>query len=300
MLCSNEMDLIVTQYLNGNTEWEPREVSVLVSGITINIIYFYNISKNFVVIPSPLAVKEVTAGDAAEPSYESTIHAIMSDLIPNNSFGIGCSLLGKGGGERHYIALYKERGVGGQITVFDSKISSANRFFSSSESPTIFEKAWAFFTAPFKAFVLWAFDIGKQEKTFFLDENVTLHRLATQPFFDGVSCGFHSSGAVLKMIDSINDGKETTEDVTCAITNDKTLDLKAENSLNNKSEIIPGMSTALHSLILDGGRTLDNSDKALESLATECDVLNKDQKVVFSDVNGSDSDENLSGSYHLK
>ncbi len=197
MLDSSEMNDIVERHLNKNLEWEKKTVSVPVSGILeMEVTYFYNKSKNFAIIPSPLAVKEAT-GDAVEPSYEPTIAAI-ADEVGNNNFGIGCSLLGKGTGERHYTALYKEQGNEGKIIVFDSKISDPDKFFNSSDAPGFLEKAWGVISAPFKAFGLWAFNIGKDTQATFMNHPITVERLATQPFFDGVSCGYHSSGGCFK------------------------------------------------------------------------------------------------------
>ncbi|MDR3504384.1 MAG: hypothetical protein P4L79_17590 [Legionella sp.] len=248
MLYSNEMNSIIEKHLTGNTEWEKKEASVHISFMKMNVTYFYNKNKNFVVIPSPLAVKK-GSGDAEEPSYQSAVAAI-TNQIGNGKFGIGCSLLGKGTGERHYAALFKEKGDEGKVTVFDSKISSPNQFFNSSESPDFFEKIGGFIQAPFKAFGLWAFEIGKEIKSSFLGKDVTVHRLASQPFFDGVSCGFHSSGAVLNMIDLIGKKEVTTEEIILSITTHKDLDSKAEHILNGKKdEAIPGMNPILSSLV---------------------------------------------------
>lgn len=296
MLYSNEMDSITEKHLAGNIEWEKKEVSVPVSFLEMNITYFYNKNKNFVIIPSPLAVKEGT-GDAVEPSYEKTIIAI-ENQVGNRDFGIGCSLLGKGTGERHYTALFKEQGANGKITMFDSKISAPNQFFNSSESPGFFEKAWGFIKAPFKAFGLWAFGIGKEIQSSFLGKDVTVHRLATQPFFDGVSCGLHSSGAVLNMIDVIDDPMNqkgvTTEKITSSITSDKGLDLKSESVLDSKDEVIPAMNRSLGSLLSSNGHNSDKShqhddEEDNEMAITENEVLSEQGNTHLSEI-----DETLS------
>lgn len=248
MLDSNEMNSIIKNHLTGSGEWEKKEASIQVSFMKMNVTYFYNKNRNFVIIPSPLAVKQ-GSGDAEEPSYQSTVEAIRNQ-IDNENFGIGCSLLGKGTGERHYTTLFKEKGEHGRITVFDSKISSPNQFFNSSESPNFFEKVWGFIKAPFKAFGLWAFGIGKEVQSSFLGKDVTVHRLGTQPFFDGVSCGLHSSGAVLNMIDLIDKKEVTADEIILSITNQKNLDSKAERILNGKKdEAIPSMNPVLCSIV---------------------------------------------------
>jgi hypothetical protein len=264
MLCSTEMSPITEKHLSGKQEWEKKEVSVPISfieTIDINVTYFYNKNKNFVIIPTPLAVKE-GRGEAAEPSYEKTIQAIEKQ-VGNENFGLGCALLGKGTGERHYTALFKEEGANGKIAVFDSKISDPNQFFNSSDSPGFFEKVWGVIKAPFKAFGLWAFGIGNETQSSFLGKDVTVHRLATQPFFDGVSCGLHSAGAILNMIDVIDAPMSnkgiTIEEITSSITSDKHLDLKAESALNSKNEVIPAMNGSLGSLLLSNEY---NSDKS--------------------------------------
>lgn len=257
MLYSNEMDLIIGTHLTGNTEWEKREVPVHISFIEMNVIYFYNKNKNFIIIPSPLAVKQ-GSGDAAEPSYQTTVDAIKNQIGIRN-FGIGCSLLGKGAGERHYTALFKEIGDEGKVTVFDSKISSPKQFFNSSDAPGFFEKIWGLFNAPFKAFGLWAFEIGKEIQSSFLGNDVAVYRLATQPIFDGVSCGFHSAGAVLNMIDLIDANNVTPKEIIHSITNDKNLDTQAETILNaKKEEVIPGVNPILGSLVSKEGNKIDN------------------------------------------
>ncbi|MFJ1269257.1 hypothetical protein ACD661_11885 [Legionella lytica] len=239
MLYSNEMDLIINRHLSGNSEWEKNEVLVPVSFLELKVTYFYNKNKNFIIISSPLAVKP-GRGDAEEPSYQATIEAIKNQLGKEN-FGIGCSLLGK----NHYIALFKEAGEEGKIAIFDSKISSPHQFFKSPEAPGFFEKVWGLVKAPFNAFGLWAFAIGKEIHCSFLDKDVTLYRLGTQPFFDGVSCGFHSSGAILNIIDLMHTSEVTTEEVVLSITNHKHLDLQAECILNTKDEAIPAINPTM-------------------------------------------------------
>ncbi|KTC99627.1 hypothetical protein [Legionella erythra] len=293
MLYSNDMNSITEKHLTGNSEWEKKDVLVPVSFIEMNVTYFYNKDKNFVIIASPLAVNE-GAGDAVEPSYEATIRSI-ENQVGNGHFGIGCSLLGKGTGERHYIALFKEKGAHGKISMFDSKISAPNQFFNSSESPSFFEKARGFIKAPFKALGLWAFGIGKEIKSSFLGKDVIVHRLATQPFFDGVSCGFHASGAVLMMADLIGKGVTTTEEITSSITSDKCLDLKSETLLKGENEIIPVMNSSLGSLISSKGHNSGKScgqddEKKNEIKATDSDVLTGQGKT-FSEVNETSSHE---------
>ncbi|WP_133133961.1 hypothetical protein [Legionella parisiensis] len=228
----------MTQYLAGKPEWEKREVGVIIPNLEdpegINVTYFYNQEKNSVVIPSPLAVKN-GEGLAAEPSYQATITAIEKHLGTNH-FNICSSLLGKGSGERHYVAVYHAQNEDKEMSVFDSKISEPEQFFNSSNAPSIWEMAWGYLTAPFKAFGLWAFNIGKQINVSFLDQQITIHRLETQPIFDGVSCGYHSTGALLAMIDQIDKGECGTERITAAIMGNDHLDQSAETLLSSKGK----------------------------------------------------------------
>lgn len=286
MLYSDQMNSITEKHIAGNIEWKKKEVSVSVSFLEMNVTYFYNKNKNFVIIPSPLAVKEGT-GDAVEPSYEKTILAIEKQ-VGNENFGIGCSLLGKGTGERHYTALFKEKGNNGKITMFDSKISAPNQFFNSSDSPGFFEKAWGFIKAPFKAFGLWAFGIGKEIQSSFLGKDVTVHRLATQPFFDGVSCGLHSSGAVLNMVDLIEKGVTTTEEITSSITSNKHLDLKSESVLTSENEFIPAMNNSLGSLLSSNGHNSNKSDQH-DDEEEENEVLPKQGNTHLSEIDETSS-----------
>lgn len=249
MLFSDEMDFIVTQYLNGKPGWERREVGVIIPNLSdpdgMNVTYFYNQEKNSVVIPSPLAVKD-GEGLGAEPSYQATIEAI-SKQLGNTHFNICSSLLGKGSGERHYVALYHEQNEDKEMSIFDSKISEPERFFNSSNAPSIWEMAWGYLTAPFKAFGLWALNIGKQINTTFLEQQVTIYRLETQPILDAVSCGYHSTGALLAMIEQIEQDNCRTEQITSAIIGNKQHDRLAETLLSSKDNKnkIPSISPAL-------------------------------------------------------
>ncbi|MCE0721699.1 MULTISPECIES: hypothetical protein [Legionella] len=239
MLFSDEMDFIVTQYLGEKPEWEKREVNVLIPNLDdpdgMNVTYFYNEEKNSVVIPSPLAVKD-GEGLGAEPSYQATIAAI-SEQLGTDRFNICSSLLGKGSGERHYVALYHPKNENGEMSIFDSKISEPERFFNSSDAPSLLEMAWGYLTAPFKAFGLWAFNIGKQINATFLDQQVTIYRLETQPILDAVSCGYHSTGALLVMIDHIDKGECSTEQISSAIIGTSHHDRSAETLLSSGDEI---------------------------------------------------------------
>ena len=103
-------------------------------------------------------------------------------------------------------------------------------------------------TALFKTFGLWAFGIGRQVNATFSDQPVTIHRLGTQPLFDGVSCGLHSAGAALVIADLIDEGKLSTEQITLAVTSSKNLDVRAEIILSKKKNAQQSsfVSPALH------------------------------------------------------
>lgn len=111
MLSSLEMNAIVGSYLAGQEVWVKGEVQVQIPALPdgINVVYFYNQRQKYAIIPSPLAVAD-GAGDAIEPAYQATVDALAAKL-GNKHFGIGCSLLGKGTGERHYTALHREAGT---------------------------------------------------------------------------------------------------------------------------------------------------------------------------------------------
>lgn len=249
MLSSLEMNTIVGKYLTGKDEWVRNEVQVQIPVLPdgINVVYFYNRRKNFVIIPSPLAVAD-GQGDAIEPAYQSTVDAIAAQ-IGSKEFGIGCSLLGKGTGERHFTALHRESGKNGKMDIFDSKISAPSQFLSSSNAPNLLEKAWGYFTAPFRTFALWAFGIGKHIEASFLAQEVTIHRLETQPFFDGVSCGLHSTGAVLEVADLICYDFVRTDEIIASVTQKNNLDLRAEEILNNTNPSVPSVSPSLSKLV---------------------------------------------------
>lgn len=255
MLYSNEMDSIVTKHLNKNSDWVQMETLVAMPPLPegINVIYFYNESNNAVVIPSPLATK-ASPGDAAEPTYEATINAI-SAALGNNKFIISTSLVGQGTGERHYVALY--RSPEGEICIFDSKISNPEQFLHSSETPGFFAIIWDALTALFNAFGLWAFGTGKHVHATFLNQDVSIHRLGTQPLFDGVSCGLHSTGAVLVMADLIYNDITSSKEISAAIINSEGLDTRAENILNDKH--IPFVPSALGSISKSKGISRKNS-----------------------------------------
>lgn len=255
MLYSNEMDSIVTKHLNKNSDWMQMEILVALPPLPdgINVIYFYNASKNAVVIPSPLATK-ASPGDAAEPTYEATVNAI-STALGKNKFIISTSLVGQGTGERHYVALY--RSLEGEIRIFDSKISNPEQFLNSSETPGFFAIIRDALTALFNAFGLWAFGAGKQVHATFLNQDISIHRLGTQPLFDGVSCGLHSTGAVLAMADLINNDITSSKEISTTIINGEGLDTRAENILND--EHIRSVPSALGSISKSKGVSGENN-----------------------------------------
>ena len=257
MLYSNEMDLIATNHFKKNDSWVKQEVSVAIPGLPegMNVVYFYNKQKNAVVIPSPLAVMDGD-GDAVEPSYQATIAAISK--VIGDTFSLATSLVGKGSGERHYTALY--RSLDGEISIFDSKISEPERFLNSSNAPNFFEIIWGGLTALFQSFGLWAFGIGKQVHATFLNQDVVIHRLGTQPLLDGVSCGLFSAGAVLVMADLIDNNQLSTEEITLAITTSEQLDDRAEELLLD----IPSVSQALGSFAKSGKLLQENDSNDLD------------------------------------
>lgn len=230
MLYTDQVDSIIKDYLIDNSEWTRKEVDIPVSSFKTNIVYFYNQNKNSVIISTPLFVQPNENSYIA--CYQAAVQKIKEDLT-REDFSLACILLGKGGGERHYMALYKDRSQYGTTNVFDSKISSPDLFFNSSDAPNVFEKIWNFFKVPIYSFALWAFGIGQQIKASFLGEEVTVFRLGTQSIFDGVSCGLHAAGAIMNVINSVDKGMCTSEDIVDSITSDTCLDLKAEEIFNN-------------------------------------------------------------------
>lgn len=279
MLDSYDMDLIVIRHFKKNGNWEKREVSVDIAGLPegMNVVYFYNQQKNAVIVPSPLAVIEGD-GDAIEPSYQATIQAI-SKVIGDN-FTLGTSLLGKGAGERHYTAMY--RALDGKISMFDSKISEPERFLNSSNAPNFFEIIWGGLSALFQSFGLWAFGIGKQVHATFLNQDMLIHRLETQPLFDGVSCGLYSAGAVMVMADLIDNNQSGTEDITLAITGSEYLDIRAETILNDSD--IPSVSSALGSMA-KSDKLYEENDSLPEIIQEQVEVI------VLKPVESNDMDD---------
>lgn len=165
----------------------------------VGITYFYNAKKNAVIIACPLLVSPVVG--AIEATYAEIEDKICS-LPGYQQISISGVLLAKGATERHYVAFHHQS-ANSAITIFDSKISNMNRFLSSSDIPNFFERIIGYVMAPIKT-IGFALGFGKQVKARFHGHPVDAYRLGTQPMLDGVSCGYHSAGAIVTLVDTLS------------------------------------------------------------------------------------------------
>lgn len=252
MLYSEEMNRIAERHFAAKASWQKRTISVLIRGkIPQEMHYFYNAGKNAVVIPAPLAVKPIIAGDSFEPSYEEMVAGIRADLIDNNNFSISTSLLGKGAGERHYVAFHQDRE--GKMVMLDSKVSEPHRFLSSADKPNLLEKAWGYLTAPFR-FLSYKLGFTAKVNSQFLSNDIEVHRLGTQPILDRVSCGYHSSGAVLAMSDAIDSNENiSAASIVVTIRTVKGLDVVADTLFQQVNTRPPAVSAGLSAMTSDTG-----------------------------------------------
>lgn len=205
MLYANQMEEIVANYLTGKSSWQEKKIAIFLDSgneIPLELSYFFNKEKNTVVIPAPLAVQRLSTMESFEPSYKEVIDSVIKNLN-YSGFSIIASLLGKGTGERHYGAIFQDEK--GEMVFFDSKLSNSEQFFSSAEQPTRMEKGWGYLTTPFKTLVQYIGHYSNNILGQFLDHEIEIYQLGTQSIFDGVSCGYHSTGAVIAMIDKIDE-----------------------------------------------------------------------------------------------
>lgn len=248
MLYSNKMATIAKRHFSVNPSWQEKSVSIEVSGIPIEVVYYYNRERNAVVIPSPLAVKKMIGSNFFEPDFTAVVHHIEKDLNSKN-FSISGSLIGKGAGECHYVAFHQDRQ--GQMALFDSKFSDPERFLSASDKPSLWEKLIGYLQAPFR-FIAFSLGFGQVAEAKYLEQNIKVHRLGTQPALDGVSCGYHSIGAVLAMSDEISQNNNSSlAKIEQVVKQDKQLDCKAEAYFLAGDQPIsetPAISTALSAM----------------------------------------------------
>ncbi len=245
MLYSGEMDSIISKHFKHKSGWIKDTVPFGPVELGLTVTYFFNQAKNAVVITSPLAVKKnVHNGDAIEPTYQEIITRI-SHKKGCNTFSVSATFLGKGSSERHYVAFYQHNG--NKIYIFDSKISDPHRFLNSSNQPTFLEKIWGILISPFKSIAL-LLGFGKIVNANFMGYPVQIHRLGTQPIFDGVSCGYHSAGAVLAMADTIDNNETINPDmlITSVLSRD---DLSAIAEIILTHSTIPNVSPGLSVMI---------------------------------------------------
>lgn len=165
------------------------------------------------------------------------------------------------------------------MSIFDSKISAPNQFLHSANAPDLLEKAWGYLTAPFKTFALWAFGIGKQVETSFLGQDVTIHRLETQAMFDGVSCGLHSTGAILEMADLISNNFVSMGDIVSSITSKNKLDLRAERILEKPHVQTPLISPSLSIMSKKRVRSTGLCLDPQQDFYTEKNLVSNDQSL---------------------
>lgn len=223
MLYSEQMEKIAEQHFKSHIDWERKKLT----GIGLleqEIFYYYNPEQNAVIIPAPLAVKDMMASAYYQPNYEIVVQAIKNDL-KQDDFMISGSLIGKGTGECHYVAFHKD--TQGQMAIFDSTFSGMDRFLSSSDKPSFWEKLIGYLQAPFR-FIAFSLGFGRKIETQFLDQTINVYRLGTQAALDSVSCGYYSMGAVLSMSEAISQNNGSLETIEQVIKESKDLDLKAE------------------------------------------------------------------------
>lgn len=246
MLSSGEMETIVKRYFHEKENWQERQLAYGPAGFGLALSYFFNEQNNAVVVSQPLAVQAVTDNpNAIEPTFQEIKQAIEQSL-GGITFSLSASLLGKGSGERHYVAYHQD--LAGSRVIFDSKMSNPDKFLSSANKPGFFERFFAILAAPFKSLAL-SLGFRRQTMATFLGQAVEIHRLGTQPLLDGVSCGYHSSGALMTMVDYIDaQNNVNIVELKTAIVNSAHLDRRAEALLLFSQTSLPVISPALHTL----------------------------------------------------
>lgn len=210
MLSSQEIENIFGQTLKEDEKWEKKEIKIPIPAQEFNltVTYYYNKAKNTVLIASPLSTMLTTDSDSIEPDFASSVLAIKEALkksqkIENvNLCGV---LIGTGATEMHYVAFYEDTNK--KMVIFDSKFSDPDRFLSTSNEPTLWQKVTGFFISMLN-FIKISLGFGITLNTKFNGADVDIHRLGTQPIYDGISCGYHSSGAVLVIKNLINESQE--------------------------------------------------------------------------------------------
>ncbi|MCL9683849.1 hypothetical protein [Legionella maioricensis] len=248
MLYSGEMNRVIKNHFSQKEQWQEKTITVTINPeVEFEVSYFYNLEKNAVVMSTPLAVKPVTASDFFEPPYEETVATISREL-GNMNFSVSASLIGKGIGERHYAAFHKDRE--GKMVLFDSHISDPERFLNSADKSNLLETVWYYFTSLFRV-IQFKLGFGRITHSLILEQDIEVYRLGTQSALDGVSCGYHSSGAVIAISEDIEKNDSSSlESIKNVIEDNKQLDLIAEALLNQTpktrikiAEISPALST---------------------------------------------------------
>ncbi len=203
MLYSNEMNQIVRAHFQDNSNWEERRVDVIcnipvIGEVTESVVYFFHPQKKAILFPAPLTTAEGTSTDGYEPSYQAAIDAVLlaEDIEPQDQYSVSASLLGKAAIGRHYVSFHRD--TSGSMTIFDSSAMDPILFLNSPDNPTFGEMIWSIVMTPYRAIRLWlGYDRTLVDE--FLGGPVQINRLRTQPFYDFVSCGYHTTGAVMAM-----------------------------------------------------------------------------------------------------
>ncbi len=192
-----------------NKKYKLKEIEYTQRGKKQKVKYFIN-PEGDIIIPYPLGTVE-KAG-VSSITYDDVVTCIYRKELKIRT--ISGTLVGKGTGERHFVA-FNYNPSNDSMQVFDSKFSRG-QFFKSQESPTLGQKIIG---ALLRSFQILSYAVGinrtYSDKFDALENiggtrhkvNVKVHRLNTQSTLDGKSCGYFSAGAVIRMIEMLNEGQ---------------------------------------------------------------------------------------------
>ena len=294
MLDSGEIEKIFEQEWKEDKEWEQKKIAVDLSvGFTMEVTYYYNKAKNTVVIASPLSTMLAENSDSIEPDFASSVLAIKNvlkqyqDTETLNLCGV---LIGTGATERHYVAYYQDKDH--KMTVFDSKFSDPRRFLSTSSEPKWWQKLGGAIVSVFN-FIRTSLGFGIKLNSKFNGTDVEIRRLGTQSIFDGKSCGYHSSGAILEMKDFItqNEGPISQQMMIEKVLTDKEKMMgRAEKNLTPHipEEVYPSIEKNPLSLL---GKSL--TKEPVNNMANH--VVNSSARPPQSPLNVADLEREIDG-----
>ena len=229
MLYTTEISSIINQsaLLKPDRLWLKMTVSTSVQDdLSLDTTFFYNQLHHAVVIPEPLSVIHSTQ----LPHYAAVKDAIHRKLnTPDIS--LTTSLLGIGLRERHYVTFHQDRY--GNQSIFDSKFSEPRRFLNTDILQRNYPRKISDYLAIFVNFITYSFGFGKVKRSQYLGSPITFYRLGTQGVWDGVSCGYHTAGAILSISEHIHQtGDSSIPSIKSRLEFVKGLDITAENILD--------------------------------------------------------------------